>query len=73
MNFSAPSFNTRASFSPLPLVYTCSPRLRATGIAIAPRLPVPPEINTDSPGFTCMISKACIAVSAVSGTLAASS
>lgn len=58
---------------PLPFVATVSPRLFATGIAIAPREPVPPEMNTVWPGFAFISSKACMAVRAVSGTVAASS
>ena len=42
-------------------------------IAMAPRLPVPPEINTVCPAWGFISSKAWIAVSAVKGTEAASS
>ena len=73
MNLSAPSFFTLSSFSALPFVITLSPKLFATGIAIAPRLPVPPDIKTVSSGFGFIISNACIAVNAVKGTVAASS
>ena len=45
----------------------------AMGIAMAQRLPVPPEINSFWPGRASMSSSARSVVSAVSGTHAASS
>ena len=47
--------------------------VEASGIAIAPKLPVPPEMKMVFPACASINSSACIAVSAVSGTAAASS
>ena len=73
MKVLAPSLRTRSSLRALPLVDTTRPMRAAMGMAMAPRLPVPPEMKSDWPAFACMSSSACMAVSAVRGTHAASS
>ena len=72
MNLLAPSSKILSLFSALPFVTTLSPFALAIGIAIAPTLPVPPEIKIVFPSSAFISSNACIIVSAVKGTAAAS-
>ena len=49
MNSLAPKSIYLCLFFSLPLVIICNPRSLAIGIAIAPKLPVPPEMKIFSP------------------------
>ncbi len=71
MKRSTPKAKMRSLFSTLPLVMTFKPLALASGIAIAPTPPVPPEIKIVLPFLTCINSKACMTVKAVKGIAAA--
>ncbi len=73
MTSSAPSPRTQSTLVVLVVVATCAPRCLASWIAIVPTPPEPAWMSTFWPGRTFAFStSACHAVSATSGSAAAS-